>query len=40
MRQMDALIRVDDVSKRYDNNGPFAVEDVSLEGLTGPPLAP
>ncbi len=32
---MDALIHVDDVSKRYDNDGPFAVEDVSFEIAAG-----
>ena len=36
---MDALIRVDDVSKRYDNNGPFAVEDVSIEVAAGESVA-
>ncbi len=36
---MDALIRVSDVSKRYDNGGPFAVEDVSLEVAAGEAVA-
>jgi putative ABC transport system ATP-binding protein len=36
---MDALIRVDDVSKRYDNNGPFAVENVSLDVAAGESVA-
>jgi len=36
---MDALIRVDDVSKRYDNNGPFAVEHVSLDIAAGEAVA-
>jgi putative ABC transport system ATP-binding protein len=39
MRLMDALIRVDDVSKRYDNDGPFAVEHVSLEVAAGEAVA-
>jgi putative ABC transport system ATP-binding protein len=36
---MDALIRVSDVSKRYDNGGPFAVQDVSLEVAAGEAVA-
>src|SRR5258708_40236080 len=36
---MDALIRVDDVSKRYDNDGPFAVEDISFEVGAGEAVA-
>ena len=30
LNPMDALIELNDVSKRYDNDGAFAVEDVSL----------
>jgi putative ABC transport system ATP-binding protein len=36
---MDALIRVDDVSKRYDNDGQFAVEDISFEVGAGEAVA-
>jgi putative ABC transport system ATP-binding protein len=36
---MNALIQVSDVSRRYDNDGPFAVEHVSLEIAAGEAVA-
>jgi putative ABC transport system ATP-binding protein len=36
---MDALIRVSDVSKRYDNDGAFAVDSVSLDVAAGEAVA-
>jgi putative ABC transport system ATP-binding protein len=36
---MDALIELSEVSKRYDNNGAFAVEDVSLRVTSGESVA-
>ena len=36
---MDALIHLSDVSKRYDNHGTFAVEDVSLDVGAGEAVA-
>jgi putative ABC transport system ATP-binding protein len=36
---MDALIHLSDVSKRYDNGGAFAVEDVSLAVAAGEAVA-
>jgi putative ABC transport system ATP-binding protein len=36
---MDALIYLSDVSKRYDNGGAFAVEDVSLAVAAGEAVA-
>ncbi|MGB6457790.1 MAG: ABC transporter ATP-binding protein, partial [Streptosporangiaceae bacterium] len=36
---MDALIHLSDVSKRYDNNGAFAVEDISLAVAAGEAVA-
>ncbi len=36
---MDALIRISEVSKRYDNRGPFAVQDVSLDVAAGEAVA-
>jgi putative ABC transport system ATP-binding protein len=39
MRRMDALIHLSHVSKRYDNGGAFAVEDVSLAVAAGEAVA-
>jgi putative ABC transport system ATP-binding protein len=36
---MDALIELSEVSKRYDNNGAFAVENVSLRVASGESVA-
>ena len=36
---MDALIELSEVSKRYDNNGAYAVEDVSLRVAAGESVA-
>ena len=36
---MDALIELNEVSKRYDNDGAFAVEDVSLRVASGESVA-
>jgi len=36
---MDALIELSEVSKRYDNNGAFAVEDVSIRVAAGESVA-
>jgi putative ABC transport system ATP-binding protein len=36
---MDALIHLSDVSKRYDNHGKFAIEDVSLDVAAGEAVA-
>jgi putative ABC transport system ATP-binding protein len=36
---MDALIELSEVSKRYDNNGAFAVEDVTLHVASGESVA-
>jgi putative ABC transport system ATP-binding protein len=36
---MDALIQLSELSKRYDNDGAFAVEDVSLQIASGESLA-
>jgi putative ABC transport system ATP-binding protein len=36
---MDALIELSEVSKRYDNNGAYAVEDVSLQVASGESVA-
>lgn len=36
---MDALIQLSEVSKRYDNDGAFAVEDVSLQVASGESVA-
>src|SRR5580700_7283314 len=38
-RQMNALIQVSDVSKRYDNDGAYAVENVSLGVAAGDAVA-
>jgi putative ABC transport system ATP-binding protein len=39
MRRMDALIHLSDVSKRYDNRGSFAVQDVSIAVGAGEAVA-
>src|SRR5215469_9489144 len=39
LRPMDALIRVSDVCKRYDSDGAFAVDHVSLEVAAGEAVA-
>jgi putative ABC transport system ATP-binding protein len=36
---MDALIQLSEVSKRYDNGGAFAVEDVSIQVASGESVA-
>src|SRR5215475_10989648 len=36
---MDALIHLDDVSKRYDKDGAYAIEDVSLGVAAGEAVA-
>jgi len=36
---MDALIHLEDVSKRYDRDGAFAIEDVSLDVAAGEAIA-
>jgi putative ABC transport system ATP-binding protein len=36
---MDALIRLEDVSKRYDKDGAFAIEDVTLDIAAGEAVA-
>ena len=36
---MDALVRVDDVTKRYDGDGPPAVDGVSFEIAAGESVA-
>jgi putative ABC transport system ATP-binding protein len=36
---MDALIHLEDVSKRYDRDGAFAIEDVSLDVAAGEAVA-
>ena len=39
LNPMDALIELSEVSKRYDNGGAFAVEDVSLQVAPGESVA-